>query len=591
MVVSRFFNTTTDASDPPVRVDEAPLSRALESLSRLAARKGEYEAQCAAAAAVLAVAESTSDEALAASAVQAVQAELARLLVNMSSSSRRAKPHASTAAAARVGPIRAEVNKLRAEAKRLASRLGAAVPHAEADEGAAALAETEPPATSLDELRARCAVFRERGCARHICAHLCYLREYEPTRVRRAFTQAAIASTGAAAGTAVAGSTFAAELWQWRAELVLGPSGRAGRMSAPREGVGAAEWSVVLLPPVATDSSTQPAKASGHGAATKGSRPAVGPGGGCGVQQPQQRYCSVPEALAALGLGAKGRRHDDAFARLPLHAGPRTPERSAAAAEGLGSGGESPGGAPLPLPPSQSAHHRSAKRQPEPTPRTAAHAASACGEGDVQPMPAPSSSRARARSRGLLPSGTDSVGAAGDAGEQRGAERNAAAAPSRLSRVARAPASPYGLLEELMCEQPFALLLCCILLNQTQRRQVDRVLHALLAQYGSAAAMAAADEGQLAALLRPLGLHRRRARTLIAFAAAFLRDEWLRPAELPGVGRYGQDAYDIFYLGRWDQVTPSDHALSSYCDWVRGNDPDPTLPPPPPSAELRLVEL
>ena len=40
----------------------------------------------------------------------------------------------------------------------------------------------------------------------------------------------------------------------------------------------------------------------------------------------------------------------------------------------------------------------------------------------------------------------------------------------------RPPHSPYGLLEELLWDRPWRLLLCCILLNQTSRAQVDPVL-------------------------------------------------------------------------------------------------------------------
>ena len=40
----------------------------------------------------------------------------------------------------------------------------------------------------------------------------------------------------------------------------------------------------------------------------------------------------------------------------------------------------------------------------------------------------------------------------------------------------RPPHSPYGLLEELLWDRPWRLLLCCILLNQTCRAQVDPVL-------------------------------------------------------------------------------------------------------------------
>jgi len=132
----------------------------------------------------------------------------------------------------------------------------------------------------------------------------------------------------------------------------------------------------------------------------------------------------------------------------------------------------------------------------------------------------------------------------------------------------RPPRSPLGLLEELLWDRPWALVVCCILLNQTSRVQVDPVLCRLLRQMPDAAALASAEPAQLEALLRPLGLHRRRAQTLIEMSRAFLGGSWRRVEELPGVGKYAADAYAIFCLGRWREVAPSDHALNAYHEWL-----------------------
>ena len=90
----------------------------------------------------------------------------------------------------------------------------------------------------------------------------------------------------------------------------------------------------------------------------------------------------------------------------------------------------------------------------------------------------------------------------------------------------------------------------------------------LLRQMPDAAALASAEPAQLEALLRPLGLHRRRAQTLIDMSRAFLDGSWRRVEELPGVGKYAADAYAIFCLGRWREVAPNDHALNAYQEWL-----------------------
>ena len=133
----------------------------------------------------------------------------------------------------------------------------------------------------------------------------------------------------------------------------------------------------------------------------------------------------------------------------------------------------------------------------------------------------------------------------------------------------RPPHSPFGLLEELFWDRPWALLLCCILLNQTTRAQVDPVLASLLCRFPDAAALATAGVAEVEEILRPLGLHRRRARTLIAFSIEFLKGAWRRPDELPGIGQYACDAHAIFCEGRWKRVEPMDHALRWYVRWMR----------------------
>ena len=112
-------------------------------------------------------------------------------------------------------------------------------------------------------------------------------------------------------------------------------------------------------------------------------------------------------------------------------------------------------------------------------------------------------------------------------------------------------------------------MLCCILLNQTRRTQVDAVLARLLGRFPDAAALSVADMSEVEEMLRPLGLHRRRARTIVSFSAEFLKGEWRRAEGLPGIGKYAADAYQIFCEGRWAEVTPEDHALRWYVDWAR----------------------
>ena len=151
--------------------------------------------------------------------------------------------------------------------------------------------------------------------------------------------------------------------------------------------------------------------------------------------------------------------------------------------------------------------------------------------------------------------------------------------PALSLRVAdwAAPRSPFGLLEELFNNDPWMLLVCCVLLNQTTRLQVDRVLPALMEHVGSAEAAAAASPDALAPLLAPLGLHNQRAASIVRMAREYLSKPWSDVRELHAVGKYAADAYSIFYLGRWRETSPDDHFLNFYHEWLMEREGDGSL--------------
>lgn len=155
--------------------------------------------------------------------------------------------------------------------------------------------------------------------------------------------------------------------------------------------------------------------------------------------------------------------------------------------------------------------------------------------------------------------------------------------------------SPFGLLEELYAHDasPWRLLASCILLNQTRRRIcLDAVATQLFRRFPTPLALkVAASRNEidvlalLTTLLRPLGMHRKRAKTLIALASALeskmwavdtsptpilWRDRLAALKSLPGVGHYAVEAYTLFIERRIDEVHgKSDHALRWYRAWRR----------------------
>ena len=131
------------------------------------------------------------------------------------------------------------------------------------------------------------------------------------------------------------------------------------------------------------------------------------------------------------------------------------------------------------------------------------------------------------------------------------------------------PKSPIGMLQEEMWPNVWQILVVCILHNQTSRKQVDKVYKDLFKEYSSPQDMSKASQEDLSALLKPLGLYRRRSKSLIKFSQDFLKRSWTLPSEMYGCGKYADDCYKVFCTGEWKSVQPTDHALKDYVDWLR----------------------
>tara|TARA_Y100000310_G_scaffold208719_1_gene209329 strand:+ start:407 stop:829 length:423 start_codon:yes stop_codon:yes gene_type:complete len=130
------------------------------------------------------------------------------------------------------------------------------------------------------------------------------------------------------------------------------------------------------------------------------------------------------------------------------------------------------------------------------------------------------------------------------------------------------PRSPYILLQELYVPDEWKILVCCLLLNQTSRKQVDPMIEEFFAKYPDAHTVVSAKEESLHKLLKPLGLWKRRTITLKRFSQEFLDGKWVSAKDLYGCGKYADDAWRIFCKGDWKHVEPNDHALNEYHDWI-----------------------
>ena len=118
------------------------------------------------------------------------------------------------------------------------------------------------------------------------------------------------------------------------------------------------------------------------------------------------------------------------------------------------------------------------------------------------------------------------------------------------------------LLQEIYQSDGWKMLTCCMLLNLTNRRQVDVIRDELFKRYPTPKDMMNADESELANLLKPLGLYNRRAKSLKKMSEGYVKG-FKSVDELYGIGQYAKDSWEIFQNNNI-KVEPMDKVLQEY---------------------------
>lgn len=129
------------------------------------------------------------------------------------------------------------------------------------------------------------------------------------------------------------------------------------------------------------------------------------------------------------------------------------------------------------------------------------------------------------------------------------------------------PRSPFGLIQEDLWPDEYAILVSCMMLNCTSRKQVEKVLPEFLRRWPTPVALLEADRTEVESLTRPLGFAVRRTDNLLKMSTHYLTQPWTHARELPGVGTYGARAWEVFCRGIIGDEPPKDHALTRYWEW------------------------
>tara|TARA_X000001382_G_C3154613_1_gene174122 strand:+ start:411 stop:812 length:402 start_codon:yes stop_codon:yes gene_type:complete len=118
------------------------------------------------------------------------------------------------------------------------------------------------------------------------------------------------------------------------------------------------------------------------------------------------------------------------------------------------------------------------------------------------------------------------------------------------------------LLQEIYQDDDWKMLVCCMLLNQTNRKQVDTVRDELFSTYPTAKDMMNAKHSELVNIIKPLGLYNTRAQRLIKMSEGYVNG-FKSVDELYGIGQYAIDSWEIFQRGNHN-VKPTDLVLQEY---------------------------
>ena len=130
------------------------------------------------------------------------------------------------------------------------------------------------------------------------------------------------------------------------------------------------------------------------------------------------------------------------------------------------------------------------------------------------------------------------------------------------------PKSPYDLLQERYWPDDWKILVVCLLLNQTSRKQVEPMIDRFFKRWPDAKSAASASEEEMREVVRSLGMYNRRVKTIKKMSQQFLTG-FENAIDLYGCGKYANDAYRIFMKGEWEDVEPNDHALNDYHGYLK----------------------
>ena len=118
------------------------------------------------------------------------------------------------------------------------------------------------------------------------------------------------------------------------------------------------------------------------------------------------------------------------------------------------------------------------------------------------------------------------------------------------------------LIQEEYVNSSWRMLVCCILLNQTNNKQVRPILSSLFELIPDPMSTIGCDPERLAAVIKTTGFQNIKASRIIKLSQKWV-DGFEHVSQLPGIGKYGVDSWNIFIECDLS-VIPTDKKLETY---------------------------
>jgi len=120
------------------------------------------------------------------------------------------------------------------------------------------------------------------------------------------------------------------------------------------------------------------------------------------------------------------------------------------------------------------------------------------------------------------------------------------------------------IIQEEYSNDPWKVLVCCILLNQTNNKQVRPLITEFFNKWPDPKSIIMENDLVISDFIKSTGFQNVKARRIKQFSIAWdlgVRD----PFKFPGIGDYGREAWRIFIKGDLDFI-PRDKKLKMYLE-------------------------